>query len=765
MTNIYLQNYIDSLFRIEQGCGSVDDLIRKDDFIFLACVDKDVSSFSELELKGLEIASAKARSKGCTIKAFDRIEDVPIQLEDKAPRQIIKQDVPVPVRKAEPMYEDINLLVTLCQRENVLNQLDLMDVAASALGKSRQTLTIKDFPCDYFPQGFLDSPSESGVDTVEFIEKKVIFNLPFSLNYDFIVTIWAEDSKAFMRYSKAFECNRIIVVYPSDRDSSKHDKYSGFAKEANPDIKISSYKFKENTSEIGKMDPLEFMSRIGATKNSIFISNYVPYSYGLGRHFRSSLCLFLDHEYVETSVIAPIPYVDVNSHSYVSQFYQFWLMDNYPDIVKNGRGGLFDPVRSQRLSYSQHGAFLDDIVESSLLMFDGSIVDRVDRVMGLNVSVPLKVIYHDRGILDDHVHNINFNISDSDLILVSPSNESIQVSKCYIQGSSPIFSPAIPYVVYESDPYGNVNTDGLNMVGFPPLKELRVVVIDSVPFVLDIKYAIKPFYDRRELIPFEYRLPLSSWPAWRKSYVTWSNTAVQFGTFFVDVEEDVSISQSVRSGEFEQYTIMGIAWVPKLARMCFNGDSYLYMSKLNFAADYLPPPTRHAEFSDQYGVRKSLRLSIEDSTLDSLYHVEVTAVKDSLNRELVTAEDMDMLILNNIPVDLRNPIASYMIPYFLDHSDFTIQRDGVNSYVQNGFIVDLLGANANNYMSRVTPRTWCARDRDIREYYYYLEDIEECRVFKSSDIRILVSGSFSSISDPEFRSSYLYYCLAYDVMS
>lgn len=623
--------------------------LENEDVAFLLAIDPDLSNFTPVQIAGLMSHKRKAALRGCGSVYPTNIVEIPIVHKVSYPKIIMKKDRPENVRKDVPLYEDIRYASQLFTRDNFLDDLSRAKDVAEFHGIDIQGLTIDEYPCDYYYDNFMTGPSKYGMDPSEISVKKAITRLGEERKSNKLTTIWAENSKALVRYALA-GFTHITVLYPDGYTKMHHERIKKYALEQCPGVEIVA---KDICSEVElvQLTSEQFVEQYNLDKESTLMIHYLPQFMHLRYVFKDFSCMYLDEDVQLASHLMEIPVFD-GSMAAMLNYYNCWFVENLMKGVIKGHCGIYDSIRRIRVSFSQHGAFLDHIRNVSDFGLADFVVQDLNTYVGLASALKLKIctkFFPDVDIEDELNETGDWEIFKSSAIDVSWLDLPQTV----------VYLPSVEFDVCETDPFGNLIFGNTVFPGFPPERRCHVVLNRNELCVLDIVYGRKDYYTRRKLIPPEFRVEASSIQMWEHAYIVFPFSSSPVTTFRVDsnIRLDILFNEKVFKS-FNEWVFPGVAFNDELGKFVWDVNSYMYMGPFSFE-HYVSGRERYYEFETQLSVRKALRFGSGDIFIE---------VPRSLSEDFITSENMQFLLTEVLPDNYRDICVVGMSPYFVGDS-------------------------------------------------------------------------------------------------
>jgi len=648
---------------------------------FMSTIHENFSEFDDLEWAGCLVESKKAEKLGYDLMPPLRVEEMEIECKEEEPRWIRKVEKPIPTRKEVVLYEDISFLQNLMDRERWIDQIIEAEFVATEKGKDFMTLDIDDVPCNYYSPTFMKNRSAPRGDSREYALKNVITQVP-APKKKVGVTVWAEGSKAMSRYSKAFGLDKLIVLYPEDLPSDKHESHVKYAATNAPGLEIEKIDT-ISLSKLAKISSQEFVEMYSLPKNSLFIINYLPQCMHLRHEFAYFVCIYLDREVIERSEVASLPPVQGDA-SYRLNHYQRWFHDKRPEIVSNGHGGIYDPLRKVRISYSQHGVFEDYIVNSNDMIGSDFVTRYISSMVEEDVDTKVKIAYslEDKyPATDDEEDEINSDIDYSN-ILWQGGNEIPDLSQFNLPYEDVLYIPFLKTIEIETTSTGCLLWQGIKYGGFPRSRILTIAQDINYLVVVDIAYSRKDYFARRSRIPEKHRVPYNKNHIYACSYVVFFNTYSPVVSFkSTPLAYSPSGSRRGGSPDLKQYLLEGVGWNHTLGRLVLDEKSLIYGGPISF--DYSSiKDKRFYEFDIQNRARTAFRFS----TLD--LHWEILSSSSTM---ILPIEFLRSTLFSKLKVQDVLDFTLNLIPYYSqssdpDHDDIDL---GEASYVVDNSFLDL----------------------------------------------------------------------------
>ena len=676
--------------------------LDNEDIVFLLNVDSDLGNFTDVQISGLISHKKKASLRGCGSVYPTNIQEIPIVHEESFPRIIMRKDRPDNVRQNVPLYEDVRYCSTLFGREVFLEDLQAAHDAADFHAIPFQSLTTDIYPCDYYYDNFMRGPSQYNVDPIEASAKKAIRLLGEERKTTTLTTIWAENSKALVRYAKA-GFNRIHVLYPSDFTKSHHAKIAKYALDACPGVEIFVVDVC-SSKELLTMSSADLISRYKLDVNSTFMCHYLPQFLHLRYGFVDFSCMYLDESVKESSVEMEIPVFKVTMAT-ILNYYNCWFAENMRKGVLSGHCGVYDPIRRIRLSFSQHGAFVDHIRNPSDFGASDFVINDVASFTGILSKTKLNIcrkFFVEKEIKSDDISKDSFTLVKT---------KSVDISWLDLPAGV-LYFPSVDYFVVKTNNMGELLYNGVSYAGFPVDRDCYVVRDFPVLMVLDLAYVRKDFFARRRLIPPEYCVPFSRVQYWDLAYAVFPFSAGSVIQFSVDYDlrfELLSSNKELR--RYSEWIIPGVAINKELNQFVWDSEMYTWIGPISF--DFGDNPRkRYYEFKEQVAVRKALRFSNELGSCE---------IPHSLSTAVITAVNMESLLMDILPPNIRDMCMVNMSPYYVGVAESgyaDIQQD----LIEEEFGVDRL---YSTYQYDIVTQEFFFRNRNLLYCFPYESDFLE----------------------------------------
>jgi len=629
----------------------VDGLDQKD-CSFMETIDPKAKVLDDECLRGYMIAKQMAADVGCTLGMFENVCDVPIDLKEQGSKLIFKEDRATPQRRNPPLFEDVRLATSLFERDNILSEIYHAEAVAAQSGKQFCHLTTDDVPCDHYYPNFMQERSQPRGDTREALMTKFADKFEAPQGCEVVTTIWAENSKAFGRYYDA-GFKKIIVLFPSDFPQSNYTRFKGYAQEKRPGLEIVC-KDVASSCELFGMTSDEFIQIYNLDSSSFFLINFLPQFMHLRYGFSGFSCIYSDDSVLQNSEIGIVP-DSFLSISALLDYYAIWFHENRPEMVKTGHGGIVDPIKRVRISYSQHGCFLDHW-RSSSDFGEGAFIDQLlATYAGVVSESRLRLVKSDNidGLLDySQVGNLE----------LYESSEAVDLSWVSLPEGT-IYFPSVNLIVMKSTLEGTVKHKDVVYGGFPHDRDIYGCEIEGAYYVMDVSFARKDFFARRSFIPERLRLPYSHQQIWDHAYVIFPSSAAKTGdykTSLVTQREYLGQDSELR---FLEVIIPGLAWNVERKAIVYDENSYMYSGLFDFT--YEPGGRRrYYEFDTQYAVRKSKNFRILDRSFELPASRSVQRVPPEVFQGMIVAAFHEKYLAGLI-VEFISSYATY-----LDEADF-----------------------------------------------------------------------------------------------
>jgi len=527
------------------------------------------------------------------------------------PELIGRKARPPPLRVNAPLYTDIVEAGHFFSRDNILDEINKMKITASALGKNVDMLTDVEFPCNVFGSSFMMAPSSPYKDVVSHvINKEAINKIVSQSSAHGIITIWAENSKAFARYAKP-DIREIFVIYTSDYPSQEFEKYVGYAKGVSPYVVITSLELDCTLDELCAMSSQEFIFKYKLNSSYLFLCNFLPQAVHLGYDFAEMACVCLDSDSVRDipRISAPPRLCDSVQDS---QSLMMYLLDNHCSILRdNASYGFYDVVSNSRISYSDHMCYRDSIFSGHVFPPNVTKVRAVDFLSRMESDSNLKIIYMFESIPTFIVTDVPLN--------------SINVS-CVAGLTDVLYLPSVSIipVIVPSD--GFIELNGFRYSDFPASKRILTGKVGDNTYVLDVDYRSFSFLSRRRKIPEELRMPYSSVPMWDFNFLVFPEATILADAFYFSVADylDGVLGDNSSIKKPPDLRISGMGWNPSLLRVVFDDNCFITKSPWQDIVIQKTPFSFNFEFSSS----KSIRRIVSFGELDFYYSDSTNIVPD-----------------------------------------------------------------------------------------------------------------------------------------
>jgi hypothetical protein len=706
------------------------ELEETEDDLFLKKIDPTLDQITDEHREGLRIAKEMAASYGCTLELTLKVEEKPLDIKNEEPRIIFHKPKPTPVRKNDPMYEDIKNLSLLFERDRVLELIEEGEKVAQDLGKSFCHLTVEDLPCDYFYEDFMRGPSLPKIDKKEQLYYDAFEAIEIPEGCSKLTTIWAENSKAFGRYA-ALGFDEIEVLYPENYSMDNYKNYKKYALERYPGLEISR-KIIASEQDLLQMNAEEFMDRYKLDCDSYFFINYLPQFMHLRYGFNNFMCVYSSTDILLTGEKFIMPEIDL-PHAALMDYYSIWMNENRPDIVEKGHGALCDPLSRKILAYSQHGCFIDHIRDASDFG-EGQFVDQtLASFAGKDSDSRLRIVHSFREM--DHEEELeSWNSYDYDNV------DAVDISWMELP-SDTVYMPAVPCFELKTTEAGTFVHKGIVYSGFPKSERtIKCIEHEDIVYVLDISYSRRKFFSRRNMIPEGLRVPISHLMRWHHCYAVLVESWSQVDKYKVSPTIKMSPDR-VNPVTLRETVIPGVAWNSIRNALVFDETKYLYASPIE--VDYQAERTRYYEFDNQYAVRKAKRFQMGD------IYVEIPA---SRSEQMVLPFYFEDVILKSFDERYRISFYEEMLPSFRDNLEFYFSDDDIGSEDefamdkdssmtgQTEMFEDMLGMDPVNVLDYIKMET--LNSFEALDFVFYLMG-EKCSK-SSGDFEIYpsITGSF-----------------------
>lgn len=512
---------------------------------------------------------------------------VPLKTDPPPARVLSQVTRPEPQRTDPPLFEDINHMVNLITRDRVLTDIDVMSKICEEKGDPF-FITPTDFTCDYFYPGFMSAPSRSGhyshnAETlISAINNKLARDKPEKM-----ISIWCEGAKALGRYARA-GVKKLVVVYPSGYPNGRHDDLAAEVMEKY-DIDIVRYDFTEE--ELENMSSEDLAKATYTDSSYYFSSVYLPQYGYLKDHFYDYLITGFDYDYSDESVVS-LPPVD-GTYAQRSQFYFNWITDNYKHKLHNNTSfGFYDLSKSIRVSYSEHGVWLDTLINPAKMGEQDYSIQPIQAKDGSYNPNGMKLLVK--------VASTDFDVE----IIDNPRSVDLSVL-----GSVPgsIYFPCTTITEVKSSHRGTLYLNGEEHRGFKPGLVYKTMMLSGVYYIVDVGYNRKFYYDRISKIPEKFLFKGSIYPEWKTNYILLLDSYDQVDHYCISRDAMIASLRSSRiSIDIDVHEIDGVGWNPDISALVYDPSCSLSLGPF---LSVLPKSSRTKdffEFLDEYRLRRGI---------------------------------------------------------------------------------------------------------------------------------------------------------------
>jgi hypothetical protein len=670
-------------------------------------------------VSGLAIAREKAaRFEGGGLALPTYIEEKPLVAKVTPPKIVSRVDKPAFVEKNPITFADIGHLSRLFSRENFLKFQDECDRVCEKEGKNFEALTINDVNCDFYYDDFLMHPEVGGSgDTYDHSIKAAVGELVSHIKCEEIVTIWAEDSKALVRYA-ATGITKLTLLIPEGFSSTYLPNMEEWLYSAFPTIDYEAKPI-ARAAELLLMTSDQFVEKYSLNKDAAFIINFLPQFMHLRYAFKDFLCCFLDTSVVTDDYIRiQLPSsVDIMSAK-LRDYYASWIKLTYPEQFATGHCGFYDPIARIRLSFSQHGCYFDHVRDPIDFGDLDYMVESISSFTGHPTESQLRVAYRTR-LRDGSASSVP--LAEDDLIELEDSADIDAVPWIFNECDSTdlswlvlpevvVYLPAVELLLVTTDAKGSVAVGSVVYSGFPPERAIQCYIHEGMLYVYDIIFPRKDFYSRRDYIPLLHRVKYTSYPAWDLSYAVFpfsrariDNYSVDFGKvldFFLDGDR-------TEDCVFDEYIFPTVAWNSNLGIFVFDFSVYGYGSVLEF--DYSTRSRdRFFEFGSHISLKKALRFEVDDCHFEFPFSDSVKVIPPDVMQEIVSAVlDGSVLydalsdVFSDYYVEYRR-VKEYTVEDFIDIDHFSVPSvpsfDLDDAYSSTSYMNLVLGSYDTAYV-------------------------------------------------------------------